>query len=357
VLRRIALESGTERSVDQAAWDCLTCGACVPDCPRGIEISDVIKAVRGIPVAGGKPPAFLKAPLASLKAEGNPWKRARAERLEWAQGLDLEVFSRDHDYCLFTCCTTGHDGRNHVGGRALVHLLAKAGVSFGTLGTRENCCGDQARQAGAEAVFAELARRNTELLVQSQVTKILTTSPHCLNAFKNAYDGLKGMGVEHYTELLDRLLAAGRLIPVQRLPLTVAYHDPCYLGRHNGIYEAPRNVLMRIPELVTVEMASSRQDSLCCGGGGANGWRTDRTRLRFGQRRIEEALGVGAQVIATACPYCVRMLADATEKIGVGKRLAVMDIAQLLAMSVMVDSEVRGPSREHATADQEVCHA
>jgi Fe-S oxidoreductase len=357
VLRQITLERGTERSVDQAAWDCLTCGACTPNCPRGIEIIDVIKAVRAIPVRIGKPPAFLKAPLSSLKEKGNPWGGARAKRMEWARGSNIPAFSPDHDYCLFTCCTTAYDPGNHTAGRALVDLLAKAGVSFGTLGIRENCCGDHARQAGADAVFAELAQRNIELFAQAQVTKILTTSPHCLNAFKKAYAGLEGVGIEHYTELLDRLLAAGRLVPVQNLPLTVTYHDPCYLGRHNGIYEAPRHVLVSIPGLVTVEMTSSRQDSLCCGGGGANGWRTDPASRRFGRRRIDEALAIGAQVMATACPYCVRMLGDAAQRLGVGNRLAVMDIAQLLAMSVTVDNEAYGQTREHATADQEVGHA
>ncbi len=357
VLRHIALESGTGRSVDQAVWDCLTCGACTPACPRGIGIIDVIKTVRAIPVSGGKPPAFLKAPLSSLKEKGNPWGGAREKRLEWAQGSNIPDFSPDHEYCLFTCCTTAYDSRNHAGGRALLQLLTKAGVSFGALGIHENCCGDQARQAGADTVFAELARRNTELFAQAQVQKILTASPHCLNAFKTSYDGLMGVGVEHYTELLDRLLAEERLIPVRNLPLTVTYHDPCYLGRHNGIYEAPRQALVRIPGLVMVEMASSREDSLCCGGGGAGGWRSDRAIRRFGRHRIEEALEAGAQIIATACPYCVRMLAAAANALGVEDRLGVMDIAQLLAMSVTVGNDARGPGRERATADQEVYHA
>jgi Fe-S oxidoreductase len=357
VLRRITLENGTERSVDQAAWDCLTCNACTPDCPRGIGIIDVIQAVRGLAISAGKPPAFLKAPLASLREKGNPWDGARTQRLEWSGGLDIPAFSADHEYCLFTCCTTAYDPGNRDGGRALVQLLQKAGVSFGTLGTRESCCGDQARQAGANAAFAELARSNTDLLVQSGVQKILTTSPHCLNAFKNAYAGLKDVGVEHYTELLDRLLAAGRLTPVLNAALTVTYHDPCYLGRHNGIYEAPRRVLLRIPGLVLVEMASSKEGSLCCGGGGANGWRTDPGSRRFGEQRIEEALGAGAQVIATACPYCVRMLADAAKKLGLGERMAVMDVAQLLVTSVRVTDETHGPARMDAHVDQEACHA
>jgi Fe-S oxidoreductase len=358
VLRRLALESGSERSIDQAAWDCLTCDACTAGCPRGIGIIEAIRAVRALPIGAGKPPAFLKGPLAGLAAEGNPWKGARDARLEWARGSDIPAFSPDREYCLFTCCTTAYDAGNHAGGRALLRLLQAAGVSYGSLGTRESCCGDQARQAGAQAVFADLARRNTELFVQARVTKILTASPHCLNAFKKAYAGLQGMVVEHTTELLARLLAAGRLLPVQDLPLTVAYQDPCYLGRHNGIYEAPRQVLASIPGLVSVEMAGSRQESLCCGGGGANGWRTDPAGLRFGRRRVEEALGAGAQAIATACPYCLRMLSAAARQLRVGERPAVMDIAQLLAMSVAFGGEAHGlKAGNPAAADLEVCHA
>jgi Fe-S oxidoreductase len=236
-------------------------------------------------------------------------------------------------------------------------VLEKAGVSFGTLGIRESCCGDQARQAGATAVFDELAHNNTDLFVQAGVKKILTTSPHCLNAFKNAYSGLKDVGVEHYSEILDRLLDMGRLSPARNVALTVTYHDPCYLGRHNGIYEAPRRVLLRIPGLVLVEMASNREYSLCCGGGGANGWRTDPGSRRFGQSRIEEALAAGAQVIATACPYCVRMLTAAAKNLGVGDRIAVMDIAQLLLKSVMITDEAHGQQRVDVNVDQEIYHA
>jgi Fe-S oxidoreductase len=357
VLRRIALEIGTERWVDQAAWHCLTCNACTPDCPRGIGIIDLIRAVREHDVRAGRAPAFLKAPLARLGESGDPWGGARARRLEWAGTPGIPAFSAEREYCLFTCCTTAHDPANRSGSRALVQLLEKAGVSFGTLGIRESCCGDQARQAGARAAFNELARRNTELFVQAGVNKILTTSPHCLNAFRNAYGGLKDVGVEHYTELLDRLLAAGRLTPVRSAALTVAYHDPCYLGRHNGIYEAPRRVLLRIPGLVLVEMASHKENGLCCGGGGGNGWRTDPGRLRFGRRRIEEASAVGAQVLATACPYCLRMLADAAARGGLAGRVAVMDIAHLLAESVPAAAETHGPEPAHAPFDREACHA
>jgi Fe-S oxidoreductase len=355
VLRQISLESGTERSVDQAAWDCLTCNACAPNCPRGIGIIEVIKAVRTMAIDGGTPPRFLPPPLISLADKGNPWGQDRSKRLEWADGA-IPAFA-DHEYALFTCCTTAQDPANGDGGRALLQLLEKAGVSFATLGTRESCCGDQARQAGANAVFADLARRNTELFLQAGVKKILTTSPHCLNAFKNAYTGLKDAAIVHYTEVLDQLLRAGRLTPVGSAAQTVTYHDPCYLGRHNGVYDAPRRVLLRIPGIVLVEMASHRQDSLCCGGGGANGWRADARSRRFGQQRIQEALGAGAQVVATACPYCVRMLSAAAKTLKVQDRIAVRDVAQLLAQSVMAANAVQKQKSVDVNADQEECHA
>lgn len=341
VLRHLTLESGTFRSVDKAVWDCLTCNICAPNCPRGIEITDTIKAVRSLAITAGKSPLFLNAPIKSLKNKGNPLNGDPSKRMQWSGEIDIPAFSRDHEYCLFTCCATAYDSRSHNGGRALLRLLEKAKVPFGTLGERETCCGDQVRQAGADDVFAGLARSNTERFLQAGVNKILAASPHCLNSFKHAYAGLKGaVGCEHYTELLDRLIAAGRLTPVLKTELTVTYHDPCYLGRYNGIYDAPRRILMSIPGLTLVEMASNRENSLCCGGGGANAWRKDAESLRFGEKRIEEALGAGADVIASACPYCMLMLDDAIRKLGIEDRIAVMDVAELLLQSTAAADEI-----------------
>jgi quinone-modifying oxidoreductase, subunit QmoC len=357
ILRQLTLETGSEETVDQAAWSCVTCNLCGVNCPRGIEIIDVIMAVRGLNVVGGRIPGSFEAPLDSLKAEGNPWGGLRTKRLEWVGDRGLPAFSAEHDYCLFTCCTTAYDANAKKAGRALAQLLEYAGVAFGTLGVEENCCGDPAHKTGAGEIFAELASNNTERFLRAGVKKILTTSPHCLNIFKNSYAGLKGsVSSEHYTELLDRLVAEGRLRPILEVAGKVTYHDPCYLGRHSGIYEAPRQILRSIPGLTLIEMVNNRESSLCCGGGGGGAWGDYLPHRSLGILRVEEALSTGAELIATACPYCMRMLTDAVRQLGVGDRIAVRDLAELLLQSVMMGDEVQMTEGVDLGFDREVCH-
>jgi Fe-S oxidoreductase len=351
------LDTGSEDSVDKAVWSCVTCNACGATCPRGIEIIDVIRSVRGLNVSNGRIPVSLAAPLDSLGAAGNPWNGARGQRLEWTGDLDLPVFAPEHEYCLFTCCTTAYDPGSRNSGRALLQLMTHAGINFGTLGTQESCCGDPAHQLGAGDLSGEMVLKNTELFTQAGVGKILTTSPHCLNAFKKQYGGLKGsVAIEHYTELLDRLVHAGRLRPLRDVPAAVTYHDPCYLGRHNGIYEAPRRVLQSIPGLTLVEMADNKESSLCCGGGGGGAWSDAPRSRRLGVPRVEQALASGAEVLATACPYCIRMLNDAIEALGVADRIAVRDLAELLWQSVMIGDETKMTERVDWGIDREVYH-
>jgi Fe-S oxidoreductase len=357
ILRRLALETGSEETVDKAVWSCVTCNACGAACPRGIEIIDVIRSVRGLNISGGRIPASVAAPLDSLEVNGNPWNGAREQRLEWAGDLDLPVFAPEHEYCLFTCCTTAYDPASRSAGRALLQLLTSTGINLGTLGAQESCCGDPSHQLGAGELSSGMVLKNTELFLQAGVRKLLTTSPHCLNAFKNKYAGLAGLVVvEHYTELLDRLVHAGRLRPFREVAAAVTYHDPCYLGRHNGIYEAPRRLLQSIPGLTLVEMAGNKENSQCCGGGGGGAWSDAPRSRRLGVLRVEEALESGAEVIATACPYCMCMLNDAIEALGVADRIAVRDLAELLWQSVMIGEETKMTERVDWGIDREVYH-
>ena len=357
ILRQLTLDSGTEQTVDQAVWDCVTCNACGVQCPRGIEIIDVIKAVRELNVTSGRIPERFEEPLASLKSDGNPWGGAREKRTEWSRDLNILDFTPDHDYCLFTCCTTAYDPSNRKAAPALPQLLERAGVSFGTLGTEESCCGDQAYKIGAGDIFSELVRKNTELFLHAGVQKILTVSPHCLNAFKKNYAELKGfIGCEHYTELLDRLIEEGRLRTTLEVECTVTFHDPCYLGRHNAIYEAPRHLLQSIPGLKLVEMSNNRERSLCCGGGGGGAWSDCPPKQRLGVLRVEEALSTGAEVIATACPYCIRMLNDAVRELGVENQIVVRDLAELLLQSVVMRDEASMTEYVDLGFYKEVCH-
>jgi len=357
ILRQLSLGTGSEETVDRGVWSCVTCNACGASCPRGIEIIEVIRSVRGLNVADGRIPASYATPLDSLTANGNPWNGDRGQRLEWAGDLALPVFKAEHEYCLFTCCTTAYDPDSRQAGRALHQLLTLAGINFGTLGAQESCCGDPAHQLGAGELAAGMVLKNTELFLRAGVRQILTTSPHCLNAFKNNYAGLKGVvAVEHYTQLLDRLVHAGRLQPKREVAAAVAYHDPCYLGRHNGIYEAPRRVLQSIPGLTLVEMANNKESSLCCGGGGGGAWSDAPRSQRLGVLRVEEALRSGAEMIATACPYCIRLLNDAVRELGVADRIAVRDLAELLRQSVGMEDAAQMTEHVGRDIDREVCH-
>jgi Fe-S oxidoreductase len=296
---------------------------------------DVMRAVRSHLIKEGRTPEDLIAPLAGLDSNGNPWNGPREDRTAWAKDLDVPDFTSEHEYCLFTCCTQAYDPRNAKAARALGGLLKEGGVSFGTLGTEESCCGDHAHKVGAEDLFQELARANTDLFQERGVKRALVASPHCLNAFRKDYPELNGSLVsEHYTEVLDRLIAEGKLTPSRVVDRNVTYHDPCYLGRHNGIYEAPRRVLESVPGLKLVEMPRSRAEAVCCGGGGGGAWSNYPAEERFGVLRVREALSTGADVIATACPYCTLMLEDAVTVLGVGDRIEIRDVAELLAESV-----------------------
>ncbi len=362
ILRNISLETCTQATVDNASWDCATCGACVADCPRGIEIIDLVKSVRAQTVAAKKLPLIFKDPVKSLEKKGNPWNGKPQDRLDFAKG-GMPAFDQDKEYCLFTCCTTAFDTSPSRGGElagiALAKLLVHSKVSFGSLGAKENCCGDQASAIGVKQVFSDLERKNTDLFMAAGVKKILTSSPHCMNTFNKQYGELKNtIESEHYIELFDRLIAKRQIIPSRVIDLKVTYHDPCYLGRHNGIYDAPRRVLKSIPGLTLIEMDNNRGRSLCCGGGGGGPWKQYPPEHRFGVVRVRQAMKTGASVIATACPYCIRMLNEAIVELKVGNRITVQDISELLLTSVEFFDEKPNekPDTKTICLEQEDCH-
>jgi len=362
ILRHIGLGTGTVKSVDDAAWNCVTCNACGDACPRGIHLIDVIRSVREIQNSQGNTPVQLEIPLQYLAEKGNPWGGDPGQRLNWAGDIDIPDFNPEHAYCLFTCCTTAYDSTpNHTcsqAGRALLKLLHQADVSFGTLGKEERCCGDPAFRLGAVDHFSTLSNENMSLFQRRGVESVLTTSPHCFDTFRKAYESMQAnMEIEHYTVLLDRLVSKGDLTPRFELNSRVTFHDPCYLGRHNGIYDAPRRILRRIPGLSLVEMSDNRNNSLCCGGGGGGTFNDPSSNGRLAEQRIEQALGTGAGVIATACPYCTRMLQQAIMTLGVQDRIVVRDIAELLIQSIEMRLEHPMPVHINLELDQEVLHA
>lgn len=312
-------------------WLCATCGACVERCPRGVEIVDIMRALRRIAAQWAATPKSLKTVMASLGAVGNPMGEAREKRADWAKDAEVKAFTPGTEYLYFSCCVPAYDPQAKRIALATASILNKAGVDFGVLGAEESCCGESARKVGEEGLFQSLAQANIEAFKKHGVSKVIVSSPHCYHTFKNEYPALGGnLEVLHITQLLAGLIGKKKLKLKKPLPKKVAYHDPCYLGRHNKIYDEPRKVLESIPGLELVELPDCREDSLCCGGGGGRIWMETKKGERFSDLRIEQALGVGAEVLAIACPYCLLNFQDSLLTMGKESILEAKDISELV---------------------------
>lgn len=320
---------------DDILFACTTCGQCVVRCPRGVNIINVVRAMRAVLCETGGIPKNLKAVLGSINSNSNPWSQDSEKRTSWTQGLDIPTFNGDQEYLLFVCCTSAFDGRSQKIARAIATTLQKAGVSFGIIGNEEKCCGEAVRKIGAEEEFTNLAEANIELFKDRGVKKIITTSPHCFWTFKNEYPEFGGdFEVIHYTELYDSLLKEGKIKPAKGLDKKVIYHEPCYLGRHSKVFEAPRNLITSIPDLKFMEFDKTKDDSMCCSGGGARIWMETEAGMRFSDVKAQEAMDKEADYLVTACPYCVVMLEDSLKNIDKDEKMAVKDISELIADSI-----------------------
>lgn len=313
-------------------WLCTTCGACVRRCPRGVEITDIMRAARRIITEWGTTPASLRSAAASLGAVGNPLGEKRENRADWAKGLDIKGFTKDTEFLYFPCCMPAYEPQLKSVAQATATILQKKGVDFGILGTRESCCSESIRRAGNENLFQYLAKSNIEAFVENGVRKIIVSSPHCYTTFKNEYPELGGnFEVVHFTQYLARLIEAGELKFTKELKKRVIYHDPCYLGRHNGIYDEPREVLKSIPGLELVEFPEYRENSLCCGGGGGRIWMETKRGERFSDLKVEQAIELQADILATACPYCILNFKDSLLTVSKSEALEIKDISELVA--------------------------
>ncbi len=331
--RRIIHESqiGLLELEGEDVWLCATCGSCVERCPRGVEIIDIFIAIRRIGTQWGVIPKALKTAIGSIGTLGNPWGEAREGRADWAEDLGVKAFAPGTELLYYPCCTPAYDRRARRIAVATVGILKKAGVDFGILGPEENCCGESVRKVGEEDLFGNLAQANIEAFKGHGVRKILVSSPHCYHTFRNEYPDLGGdFEVVHVTQFLAELMAEGRVRPTKSYPKKVAYHDPCYLGRHNKVYEEPRGVLQGIPELELIELPDSRQESLCCGGGGGRIWMETKKEQRFSDIRIQQALEIGAEVLAICCPYCMLNLDDSLATMEKEDVLEIRDISEIV---------------------------
>jgi Fe-S oxidoreductase len=290
-------------------WLCTSCGNCPRQCPRGVKIIESGVSLRRIATEYGVFPTTAK-PIrtisASLTGEGNPLNEKRDDRAKWAEGQSVKTFSEDMEILYFPGCYLSYDPRLKKVALATANILKQAGVNFGILGSKESCCGESIRKTGDEELFKRLAKDNIKTFIDNGVKKILVSSPHCYHTFTNEYpEFMVNFEVVHITQYVAELIDAGRLELRKDYGKKVTYHDPCYLGRHNGIYDPPREALKAIPGLELGEMPEARENSLCCGGGGGRIWMETPKEERFSDLRLDQATGVGAEVLVTACPYCI----------------------------------------------------
>ncbi len=328
---------------DDVVWSCTTCGACVQECPVDIEHIDTIVDLRRALVMGASSfPAEAGAMLRNLESRSNPWGIAQSQRADWAEGLDVAVVSGEApEYLYWVGCAGSFDERARDISRSVAELLQRAGVSFAILGPRELCTGDPARRMGNEFLFQTLAEQNVETMNGAGVTKVIANCPHCFNTLRNEYPQYGGTyEVIHHSELLGRLVAEGRIRPTEQVETLLAYHDPCYLGRHNQVYDAPRDVLASVPGVRTVEMPRHRERGMCCGAGGARMWMEEGIGKRINVERMDEAAATGADTVGVACPYCLIMLDDGAK--GRGDTTEVLDIAQLVRRSLADEPTTTG---------------
>jgi Fe-S oxidoreductase len=312
-------------------WLCTTCNMCVSRCPRGVGITDIMQAARAIMIETGMAPSSLRSVMASLGGVGNPMGEVREKRADWAKDLNIKPFTKGTDLLYFPGCVPAYDSNVSGVARATVSILQKVGVNFGILGIKESCCGESARKAGNNKLFEHLAQSNIDTFNDSGVTEIAVSSPHCYTTFKNEYPKLGGnFGVTHFVQYLARLIDKGKIKFSKELNKKVVYHDPCYLGRHNGIYDEPRKVLASIPGLELMEEVDSRENSLCCGGGGGRIWMETRKGERFSDILVEQAIEQGADILATACPYCMLNFKDSLLTVNKGDVLQIKDISEIV---------------------------
>jgi Fe-S oxidoreductase len=341
------LERGLVADVvgDDVLWSCTTCGACVEQCPVDIEHVDTILDMRRYEVLmESRFPAEAGSMLRNVENSGDPWGLGSGQRLSWTEGLEFEVpvvggtIGDDVEYLYWVGCAGALEDRARKTTQSIARLLHRAGVRFAVLGPRESCTGDPARRLGNEYLYQMQAQQNIETLNQAGVRKVVASCPHCFNTISREYPDLGGnYEVVHHSQLFARLVAEGRLSPSEPVESTVTYHDPCYLGRHNDVYDAPRSVLDAVPGVRQVEMRRCRERGFCCGAGGSRMWMEERLGKRVNLERTDEALATGADVVGTACPYCMVMLDDAVKQRqaeGGSEGVRVMDVAQVLEQSL-----------------------
>ncbi|HZG69746.1 MAG TPA: (Fe-S)-binding protein, partial [Herpetosiphonaceae bacterium] len=320
-------------------WSCTTCRACMTECPAMIEhVDDIVGIRRKLALVEGEVPASVSAVLQGIERNGNPWRLPQRERTTWAEGLEVPTLAEveDVDVLYWVGCAPSYDARSRKTARAMVQLMQRAGVQFAILGEEETCTGDPARRMGEEFLYQEQAKTNVETMGQYKFKRVVTTCAHCFNTIRNEYPQFGGnYEVIHHTQFLAELVRLGRLAPSMEVGERVAYHDPCYIGRYNDVYDDPRALLAAIPGVELVEVPEwNREKAMCCGGGGGNVWMEKWGDRSINVIRLEQIQKAEPTTLAMGCPFCMVMFEDAAKNTGVGDTLHRKDVAELLLESL-----------------------
>jgi Fe-S oxidoreductase len=314
-------------------YSCTCCKNCELQCPLyiSVDILNMIRAAKAEMVEQGKIPTEARDFLENIQVHGNPYGAPQSKRGDWIGKTTMDAY-QGQEYLYYVGCVGSYDTRAQEAARRLGNVLQKSGVSFGVLGKEESCDGNEVRNLGEEALFETMAQHNIDQFKGLGVEKIITLSPHSYNIIKNDYPPFGGeFEIIHYTQLMQKLIEGGRLNLSIEVPARVTFHDPCFLGRWNSVYDAPRSILKAVPGVTLVEMERNRESALCCGGGGGNfsmdllGGSPDSPA----RRRVREALNTGADILAVACPKCLTVLEDAVKVEGLDDKLMVKDIAEI----------------------------
>jgi Fe-S oxidoreductase len=324
---------------EEELWACTTCHACIEVCPVEIEhVGRIIDLRRHLVMREARFPSEVKSIFNNLEIYGDTHGRGRSFRTDWAAGLSVKKIKEDSDSDLlyWAGCEGSFHDRNKEVSKVIVRILQEVGITVGILGKEEICCGDPARRIGNEYLFQELALRNIDMLNRYGIKKIITYCPHCYHTLKNEYPQFGGhFDVVHYTSYFHDLLQQGRLKVKRPLEGKVTFHDPCYLGRVNGIYDAPRDILQSIPALESKEMTLSREKSFCCGAGGGRMWMHEDFGQRINNIRTKEVIEAGVDWVATSCPYCLAMVEDGIKSQERADRISVLDLSEILYRSIL----------------------
>jgi len=338
IIRRVQLGFRDQALSDKGLWLCTTCSTCVNRCPRDVNPMGILISLRSLLVENGQVPTTLRDALEGVYKYGNPWGIDRSKRSDWSKELKVKHVSQDKkvDLLYFVGCASSYDPRAQEVSRSLVTNLNALGIDFSILGNNENCCGNEIYSIGEKGLFDILVEDNLTLFDQYSINKIVTTSPHCFNAFKNRY-GRNDLVVQHYTQYLADLIDRGTVKFSKKLQKVVTFQDPCYLGKHNNIYDEPRKIIENIPGVRFSELPMSKGRSVCCEGGGGRMW-VDIPGERAAENRVRDAVRMGAEILAVACPFCLLTFEDAVKTTGNEGLVQVMDINELVTMAGVVHS-------------------